>query len=142
MLEVRCPRDQRELEEALALRERVFCDEQGFSEEEDLDGLDDEALHLVASSGERLLGTCRLLFDGNTAKLGRMVVAADARRAGVGAALLREAEAQARSRGMGKLVLSAQLHARGLYARHGYRELGEIYLDGHVEHIWMERALA
>ena len=45
-MEVRRPRDESELAAALALREEVFCGEQGVTLEGDRDGLDAEALHL------------------------------------------------------------------------------------------------
>ena len=45
---VRRPRDEDELAAALALRRDVFCGEQGVTFDGDRDGLDDEALHLVA----------------------------------------------------------------------------------------------
>jgi len=40
--------DEAELRGALALREEVFCREQGVSREEEIDGRDGEAVHLVA----------------------------------------------------------------------------------------------
>jgi len=49
---VRRPRDKRELAAALALREEVFCGEQGVTLEGDRDGRDGEALHLVAFDEE------------------------------------------------------------------------------------------
>ena len=52
--EVRPARDQPEVDAALALRYDVFCVEQGVSLEEELDGLDDDALHLVVSTTARL----------------------------------------------------------------------------------------
>ena len=52
-VEVRRPRDEHELAAALALREEVFCGEQGVTFDGDRDGRDDEALHLVAVDDER-----------------------------------------------------------------------------------------
>ncbi len=45
---LRWAQDDEELEAAIALRERVFCDEQGVPRELEVDGLDRDALHLVA----------------------------------------------------------------------------------------------
>ena len=45
---VRCAQGPREIADAIALRSAVFVDEQGVPLEEDVDGRDDEALHLVA----------------------------------------------------------------------------------------------
>ena len=61
-----------------------------------MDHSDDEAIHLVAVEGGSVIGTCRLLFDGATCKLGRLVVARDARRRGIGGRLLALGEEEAR----------------------------------------------
>ena len=71
-MEIRRPRDEHELAAALALREEVFCGEQGVTLDGDQDGRDAEALQLVAVDGE-VLGTCRLLLEpGGTAKFARL----------------------------------------------------------------------
>jgi predicted GNAT family N-acyltransferase len=50
----------------------VFCDEQGVSLAAELDGRDDEALHLVVVEDGAVIATCRLLLDGDKVKLARM----------------------------------------------------------------------
>ena len=62
MIDVRAASGPAELQAALALRERVFCDEQGVTLEADQDGLDPEALQLVAYDGAQL--TWRLRASG------------------------------------------------------------------------------
>ena len=61
---------------ALEVREQVFCREQGVSRAEELDGLDEDALHLVALApgSRRVIGTLRLLVSGDAAKIGRVAV--------------------------------------------------------------------
>ena len=80
------------MQAALALRTEVFVGEQGVAPDEEIDGRDDEALHLLACDDDELVGTCRLLFgDDGRAKLGRMAVRRDAAGAGeVRGALLLE----------------------------------------------------
>jgi predicted GNAT family N-acyltransferase len=133
----------RELEAALALRHAVFCEEQGVPLPDELDGRDGEATHLVAMDGAAVVGTCRLLSEpGGTVRLGRLAVAADARRRGIAAALLRAAEVQARGGGGRRIALAAQTSARGLYAAAGYTAYGEPFDDAGIEHIEMEKPLA
>ena len=74
LYEVRRARDQQELAAALELRHDVFCIEQGVPEHEEVDGRDHDGIHLVAVSGEKLLGTCRLLLIGGTAQFSRLAV--------------------------------------------------------------------
>lgn len=126
----------------MALRFAVFVDEQGVPAEEEIDALDDDALHLVAYDGADLVGTCRLLRgDGLTWTLGRMAVRADRRRGGVGRAIMDEAERQVRAQGGRALRLSAQMHAVGFYSRNGYRTRGGVYPDAGIPHVRMERTL-
>ena len=55
-----------ELAAALALRHAVFFDEQGVPVDEDIDGRDHEATHLVGGRRRRACSaTCRLLVDGD-----------------------------------------------------------------------------
>jgi predicted GNAT family N-acyltransferase len=141
-MEVRPPRDAGELLEALALRERVFCGEQGVSASAERDGRDGEALHLVAVEDGRVVGTCRLVFRGGRALLGRMAVEQGARRRGIGAALLREAGRRGRAAGVHRIGLHAQLEVRELYAAGGYVERGEPFVEEGIDHVTMEKQLA
>jgi predicted GNAT family N-acyltransferase len=140
---VRCAQDPREIADAIALRSAVFVEEQGVPVEEDVDGRDDEALHLVAvDDAGSVVGTCRLLVDGPTLKLGRMAVAAPARRQGIGLRLLDLADAEAASAGSERIVLGAQVSAVPLYEQAGYSVRSGVFLDAGIEHVWMEKQRA
>jgi predicted GNAT family N-acyltransferase len=142
LIEVRRAAGPAETEAALGLRYRVFCGEQGVGLEADQDGLDQEALHLVAVDGERLVGTCRLLFADDVARLGRMAVEPDARGRGIGAAVLEEAERESRAAGVARIRLHAQIAARSLYERGGFEQVGAVFLEEGIPHLTMEKALA
>ena len=141
-MEVRPARDSAELRQALALRDDVFCGEQGVSAAAERDGRDGEALHLVAVEEGRVLGTCRVLFRAGSAFLGRLAVVRDERRRGIGAALLREAGERARAAGASRIGLHAQTGVRGLYAAGGYVERGEPFVEEGIDHVTMEKPLA
>lgn len=140
--EIRLAAQTGEREKALALRHRVFCDEQGVAVDLELDGRDGQALHLVAVSGGRVVGTCRLVLDGSTAKLGRLAVEPGERGRGLGARLLARAEEQAREAGAARISLHAQLAARGLYERGGFAPVGRPFDEAGIEHVLMEKWLA
>jgi ElaA protein len=140
--EVRRARDGSEVDAALALREAVFCGEQGVSLADELDGLDGEAVHLVAIEDGAVIGTCRLMAEGATVKLARMAVAREARGRGLAGALLDEADAQSRALGAQRIALAAQLTAQGVYARAGYEPYGDVFLDAGIEHVMMAKRLA
>jgi predicted GNAT family N-acyltransferase len=108
----------------------------------DQDGRDPEATHVVALDGDRVIGTCRLVFRGRTARLGRLAVAPGARRRGVGGALLRQAAAAARQAGADRIELHAQTYALELYERDGYVSHGGEFIEEGIPHVAMRKVLA
>jgi len=142
VITVRPTRDSSEVAAALALREDVFVGEQGVGLDEERDGRDADALHLVVLDDGAVVGTCRLLFEGTTVKLGRMAVARSRRGLGLARALLTEAESQSRTRRARRIELAAQLNAQALYDRAGYDAYGDVFLDAGIEHVMMAKALS
>jgi UDP-N-acetylmuramyl tripeptide synthase len=96
MTEVREARDDAERAAAMSIRHAVFVEEQDVPVELEVDGLDDEAVHLVAVRDGAVVATCRLLAHGATVHLGRLAVDASARRQGVAAMLVRAASPDGR----------------------------------------------
>ena len=141
-MEVREALSEGEVAAALALRSRVFCEEQGVSFESDQDGRDPEATHIVAVDADTVIGTCRLLFRGQVARLGRLAVQPERRGDGIGAALLREADRVAVEAGAGSIALHAQTYALSLYEHAGYHEYGPTFVEEGIEHVAMEKRLA
>lgn len=127
---------------ALDVRRRVFCVEQGVPASADRDGRDPEAMHVVAVEDGRVLGTCRLLLRGRTARLGRLAVEPSARRRGIGEAILQEAARAARTAGAVEIDLHAQTYARALYQRDGYAEHGREFVEEGIPHVAMRKRLA
>ena len=132
-MEVREARSEDEVAEALALRSRVFCEEQGVSFEADQDGRDPEATHIVAVDDGAVIGTCRLLFRGPVARLGGD---------GIAAAILREADRIAADAGAASIALHAQTYALPLYESAGYHQYGPTFVEEGIEHVAMEKRLA
>jgi predicted GNAT family N-acyltransferase len=128
---------------ALMVREQVFCREQGVPLEMEVDGRDQEALHLLASEspGERVVGTLRLLLGGEVAKVGRVAVERDWRRRGVAAQMLDVALARAREGGCSEARLASQLNATSLYERVGFTVESEPFEEAGIAHVWMGRRL-
>ena len=141
MLEVRPAQGDDEVAAALELRERVFCGEQGVSPEADRDGRDSESVHIVAVSERGVVGTCRLLFHGRVARLGRLAVEPELRGRGVAGAILREADRVARDDGADRIALHAQTYALSLYTDNGYAERGGRFFEEGIEHVAMEKLL-
>jgi predicted GNAT family N-acyltransferase len=132
----------RDIATCQALRREVFIDEQGVSEADEVDGLDDGAIHLLAVDGATAVGTARLLVKGATGKIGRVCVTRQARGTGLGAALILAALDELRRHpGVTEAYLGAQSHATGFYEKLGFAVEGEEFLDAGIPHRHMRRAL-
>jgi predicted GNAT family N-acyltransferase len=119
----------------------VFSGEQGVSIAADRDGRDSESTHLVAIDDDRVIGTCRLLFRGNVARLGRLAVDPDRRGEGIAAMLLDLADRIALEQGANSISLHAQTYARQLYLDAGYEERGPEFVEEGIEHVAMGKRL-
>jgi predicted GNAT family N-acyltransferase len=129
---------------AIAVREHVFCGEQGVPREEEPDALDDDALHLVALApdGERVVATLRLLLHEQDARIGRVAVLAEWRHRSIASRMLELAVQRAREEGHAKARLAAQIRAKALYERAGFSVESEPFDDAGIPHVWMGRPLA
>jgi predicted GNAT family N-acyltransferase len=124
------------------LRRVVFIEEQGVSEADEVDGLDETALHLLAWDGDVPVGTARLLVKGPVGKIGRVCVLPQARGTGLGAALIRAALEVLRDQpGVTEAYLGSQSHATGFYEKLGFVVEGDEFIDAGIPHRHMRRAL-
>jgi predicted GNAT family N-acyltransferase len=139
--QVRRARSADEMAAAVALRHDVFCVEQGVPEWEEIDGRDQDGIHLVAVAEGQLLGTCRLVRIGRTIQFSRLAVRCDARRHGIATALLALADHEAQALGAKRLLLHAQTYALQLYENAGYRQRGRAFVEAGIEHVAMEKTV-
>lgn len=127
--------------DALRVRLAVFVEEQGIPVEEEIDDLDDVAVHCALYAGGEPVATGRMTIDGTLAKIGRMAVLAPHRGRGYGALVLAELEREGVARGLRAFKLSAQEHAIGFYERAGYTAYGDFYDDVGIPHRDMKKEL-
>jgi predicted GNAT family N-acyltransferase len=130
-----------DLSGAIGVREQVFCVEQGVPVEEEIDGRDEQALHLVAVEDGRVVATLRLLLEGPNAKIGRVAVQRDRRRRGIALRMLDLAVDAAREHGCERASLASQLYATGLYEQAGFAVDSEPFQDAGMPHVWMRMTL-
>lgn len=131
-----------DLSTILALRHEVFVLEQDVPLHEEQDGLDDKAVHFLASVDGTPVGTCRILIKGDTGKIGRICVLKSQRGTGCGASLVRSALAYLSTLPeVSRALLGSQEHAIGFYERLGFSAFGQIYMDAGIPHRDMERAV-
>ncbi|HMD02708.1 MAG TPA: GNAT family N-acetyltransferase [Candidatus Baltobacteraceae bacterium] len=130
--------DAARLERAVAIRQRVFVEEQGVPPEieiDDHDRSDGAAVHALALAGAEPVGAGRFYVVAPGAiQIGRMAVLPDSRGLGVGKALLAALLAEARRRGFREARLHAQVHAAGFYREAGFNDDGPELWDAGILH--------
>src|SRR5512136_868713 len=114
-----------DLDAGYKLRRDVFETEQNIPRPLDRDAYDYSADHVVAFDEKgRCVGTGRVVrVDARTAQIGRMAVAKDERKNGIGALVLEALERMASMRGISELTLNSQLPAEAFYTRRGFVRL-------------------
>jgi predicted GNAT family N-acyltransferase len=122
-------------EQAYAIRQKVFIEEQGVPQEMELDDLDPIALHALAFQDGQCIGTGRLIkMTDSTGQIGRMAVLEDFRGLGVGRAILIKLIEQAISQSISSLSLHSQVSAIPFYEKLGFIAQGSIYKEAGIAH--------
>lgn len=124
------------------LRVAVFVVEQNCPYQE-VDEADKAAWHIWLRENEDIVAYARVLPPGitfPTASLGRVI--AVRRRCGLGSQILAVALATAREKfGAVPLTIEAQVYARALYEKAGFRQTSAEFLEDGIPHIQMQLSL-
>lgn len=132
----------RELAAAFKVRKEVFVEEQGISEDIELDNQDSEALHMVVKDGGRVIGTARVLFPApGVAKIERMAILRPFRRKGIGSRIISFLNTELKNRQIRKAVLHAQYSSVAFYKSCGFVESGLPFSEAGIRHLRMEKEL-
>jgi ElaA protein len=126
----------------LRLRSEVFVVEQNCVFQ-DMDGLDDRAMHLLGIRAAELVAYVRCFPAGVTfdeASIGRVVTRPDARGGGLGHLLMTQAvKALEAEWGAQPIRIGAQAHLKSFYERHGFVDVGKPYVEDGIPHLEMLR---
>ena len=131
-----------DLYDALVLRCRGFVLEQGAFL--DPDGLDRASWHLLGrDAAGALLAYLRVVDPGlryAEPSIGRVVTAPEARRCGLGRALVAEGVARCARVFPGRPIrIGAQAHLEAFYGGFGFRRVGANYMEDGIAHVEMLR---
>ncbi|WP_294578594.1 GNAT family N-acetyltransferase [uncultured Thomasclavelia sp.] len=130
----------KDFDAAKMIRQKVFVEEQGFSNE--FDEIDDKAYHLVIYQDNLPLATGRMYpKDDQTMILGRIAVLKPYRKHHLGSKIVIGLEDKARELGYMKTELSAQQQAMSFYQKLGYISYGDVYYDEWCPHVSMSKQL-
>jgi ElaA protein len=131
-----------ELYAYLALRNEVFIVEQNCPYQ-DMDGLDDKGVHLLAWENDVPVACARLFAPGvvyEQASIGRVITKGSHRRLKLGHELMRRAiESCGDIFGSVPIKIGAQAYLQEFYESHGFKRISDIYLEDDIPHIKMLR---
>jgi predicted GNAT family N-acyltransferase len=141
-VDVRRVTTREDLAAAYEIREDVFVAGQGVPLELERDVLDRVAVHVLARRDGQPVATGRLVArDDGVGVLGRIAVIASERGTGLGVAVMRALEDNARELGLDRIELHAQTHALAFYQRLGYSPVGEEYVEAGIPHLSMDKPI-
>jgi predicted GNAT family N-acyltransferase len=123
---------------ALALRHEVFVVEQHVPIEMEIDADDPEATHFVAISEGEIVGTLRVVFKPEHAKICRVAICRERRGLGIARGLMIFAIEYCRSLGVERFYLSSQVDKVGFYEKLGFVAFGPQYMDAGIPHLAMK----
>ncbi|WP_420834845.1 GNAT family N-acetyltransferase [Salsuginibacillus kocurii] len=127
--------------DAYHVRFTVFVEEQQVPEEEEIDDLEEEAVHFTAYDEKTPVGAGRLRLIDKKGKAERMCVLPSYRKKGVGRQLMEWLEQRAKDEGAEKIVLNAQVQAKPFYQSINYEVTSGQFLDAGIPHVTMEKQL-
>lgn len=123
------------LSSLIQLRRDVFVTEQMCPIEDEPDANDPDALHVCAMINGVVVGCARILIkDPEVAKIGRVAVSREARKTGIGLAVMRMAILYTRNLGYEKIYLESQTHAIPFYECLGFVAYGPEFDDCNIPH--------
>lgn len=129
-----------ELYQLLQLRSEVFVVEQNCIYQ-DIDGKDQNALHVLGYKGDKLVAYTRMFKPGDYfdyASIGRVVVRAHERQFKYGYTIMEVSiEAVKTQYNTTTIKISAQTYLKRFYNNLGFKEVGEEYLEDNIPHIAM-----
>jgi len=141
-LEVRIARTAAEFDEIVAVRARVFRDEQGMVSHDLTDADDRHGVHAYARQEGEVIAVGRLTPPANGRAEGQIAwvaVVSEHRGGGAGSAVMKALLAVADRHRFPGLLISAQTHALPFYRRLGFMPFGDRFTVKGIEHQYMER---
>lgn len=133
-----------ELYELLQMRSEIFVVEQDCVYQ-DIDGKDQEALHVLGYENNQLVAYTRCFPPGlyfKEAAIGRVLVRESARGKSFGHQILKASIQTIQDHfESSEIKLSAQVYLIDFYEFHGFRQIGQGYLEDGIPHIGMFRSI-
>ena len=139
-MEINIVNTKKELENAYHVRTVVFIEEQGVSEEEEMDEFDEVAIHFVGYQNGAPVAASRMRFVDGYAKLERVCILKEERGKGFGRDIILFMEQIAKEKGYKASKLNGQAYAESFYQKLGYETISGEFMDAGIPHVSMKKA--
>ncbi|WP_176757497.1 GNAT family N-acetyltransferase [Salimicrobium halophilum] len=139
-MDIKVVETEQEKKDAYSVRRDVFIEEQGVTEEEEHDGLDEVAVHFVGYEEGKPVAASRLRLMDSYGKLERICVMKDHRGRSFGKEIILEMEEYVAKQGRDTSKLNAQTRAEGFYQSLGYHTTSGEFMDANIPHVAMEKS--
>ncbi|MEO4054276.1 GNAT family N-acetyltransferase [Solibacillus sp. CAU 1738] len=140
MFEVKSVTTNEQLQQAFAIRTKVFVEEQGVPVHLELDEHDKTALHFIVMDGDTTIAAARLReFEPQVGKVERVCVLSEYRGKRLGILLMEYIEQVAKESNLKKLKLNAQSYAVPFYEKLQYVVTSPEFMDAGIPHRAMEK---
>jgi len=130
----------KELYAILQLRSEVFVVEQNCVYQ-DIDGKDDKALHILGTKNNTLIAYTRIFNSGDYFKessIGRVLVKENQRKFSYGNNLMDfSIKTIEKEYNTSLIKIGAQTYLKKFYKSHGFKKIGEEYIEDGIPHIYM-----
>lgn len=133
-----------QLNEAIAIRFKVFVDEQGVDAEIEKDHYDEisaQCTHVLVMHDGVPVGTGRISGKDGVGKIQRVCALQQARGLGVGKCIMDALETIAREKQLSSVKLGAQVHALPFYEKLGYSVISDVFIEENIPHVTMQKEL-
>lgn len=133
-----------QLNEAIAIRFKVFVDEQGVNAEIEQDHYDEisaQCTHVLVIHDGMPVGTGRISGIEGIGKIQRVCALQQARGLGVGTYIMEALETIAREKQFSSVILGAQVHALPFYEKLGYSVTSDVFYEENIPHVSMQKKL-
>lgn len=140
-LDIHLVRDKKELEQVFEIRTMVFIEGQNVPYDEEMDGLDDEAIQVLALLQGKAVGCARIRFIDDRAKLERIAVLPEYRKMGIGQTITSFLVEEAKKRKVREAYMHAQVYANDFYIKCGFVPRGPEFDEAGIIHREMYMAL-
>ena len=124
------------LDQVIAIRKKVFIEEQNVPIDIEMDGLDDKANHVIAYLDNKPIGCARIRAN-SFAKLERIAVMKDHRGKGFGRKITEFLIDYCKQKNVNEIRLHAQMYTADFYKKLGFLERGKTFFEADIEHIEM-----